>query len=266
MKNAGQAGRFIRSGGYLDSWDKVAGWVLLLTLVLSGTQVLPAQHSQSQQDPGANQKNSETTPLHDDSANSAEERKHWSAEPGCSDREPGLPDRMTSRSWTLASPDGLFQAYSENEAITERSPTGEITLCKSTSRLFVTGPGMKEAKAVLIVEPSEEDGWENSIELIDWSREGHRLVVIEFSWLWATDSAGVAPRVYDADSGKLTADDFSYAAFQRLLGRKCIVNLDPIGFTPDGKVVLDARPDFDEEMQLMNDSCLKKTEVWSLDP
>jgi hypothetical protein len=196
---------------------------------------------------------------------SDEERTRWSAEPGCSDRKKDTPDHTETRSWTLVSPDGLYKAYAVNEAIAERSD-GEISACKSTTKLFVAGPGQREAKAVLVVEPSEEVGWENSIELIDWSREGHRLVVIQFSWLWATDSAGVATRVYDADSGKMSSEGLFYDAFEERLGRKCGGAFDPIGFSADGQVVARTYPDMDYDRILEKDSCVRKVEVWGLDP
>jgi hypothetical protein len=268
MKNADQASRrrrFRKPGGCLDSWDKFAGWMLLLAFVFGGTQVLPAQHSQDHRAASVHEEKSLTTPLHDDSVASGLERKHWSAEPACFEKSGDKPDRSVSRSWTLASPDGLYAAYAENEAVAERSPNGEITGCKSTSKLFVSGPGSTEAKVVLVIEPTESDSG-NSIELIDWSRGGHRLLVIEFLWPWASDAGGIAARVYDANSGKMTGQDLSYGAFQRLLGRQCAVIIDPIGFSSDGKVVVNAGSDLDEEPKLEKDSCLKKNEIWSLDP
>ena len=87
------------------------------------------------------------------------------------------------------------------------------------------------------------------------------MLVIEFLWPWASDAGGTAARVYDANSGKMTGDNLSYGAFQRLLGRQCAVIIDPIGFSSDGKVVMNAGSDLDEEQKLENDSCLKKNEI-----
>ena len=74
MKNADQAGcrpRIRESGEYLDSWDKVAGWILLLAFVFGGTQALLAQHSQDNHGASVQEEKSQTTPLYDDTAASA---------------------------------------------------------------------------------------------------------------------------------------------------------------------------------------------------
>jgi hypothetical protein len=156
MKNADQAARrrrFCKQGGYFDGWDRVAGWISLLALVLGGTQVLLAQHSQGTQIPSTRQEKLQSTPLHDESAASAQKRRHWSAEPGCFEQTTNPPDRTHSRSWTLASPDGLYSAYAVNEAVAEHLGGGTITGCKSTSKLFVKGPGEAEPKLVLTIDP-----------------------------------------------------------------------------------------------------------------
>jgi hypothetical protein len=266
MKNADQAGcrpRIRESGGYLDSWDKVAGWILLLAFVFGGTQALLAQHSQDNHGASVQEEKSQTTPLYDDTAASAQERKHWSAEPACFEQSGDIPDRSVSRSWTLASPDGLYKAYAVNEAIAERS-NGVISDCKSTTKLFVTGPGAVEPKVVLTIEPVPY-GSANSIELVDWSPRGHLLLFTEGTWVWASDAGGVAVHIYDAASGDMSDQDSFGDAFLQQLGKNCVGNFDPLGFTPSGKVVARAFPDVDEEGILQKDSCVKKVELWALD-
>src|ERR1700761_1939466 len=272
MKNADQAGcrrRFRKAGGYLDSWDKVAGWLLQLAFVFGGTQVLLAEHSgeeqQAHQQARTRQEKPQTTPLHDDTAASAQERRHWSAAPGCFEPEKTVPDRMVSRSWTLMSPDGLYKAYAVNEAVIVRDSDGQISTCRSTTKLFVSGPGSVEAKAVLTLKPSEHITG-NSIELIDWSREGHRLVVMQGVMVWASDAGGIEARVYDADAGKVSDENLAYASIEKVMGRGCSGSFEPIGFSPDGQVVVKAYPEFDEEMVMDKDSCVKNTQIWSLDP
>jgi hypothetical protein len=222
-----------------------------------------AQHGQDSRDTSARTEKSQGVPRSHEPVTSDEERKHWSAVPGCFEQASDIPDRTESRTWTLVSPDGLYKAHAVNEAVAERS-AGEISGCKSTSKLFVAGPGPDEAKAVFIVEPTQ-DASANSIELVDWSRDGHRLLVIEGTAQWASDAAGVVARIYDADSGKLSDENLIYDAFGRLLGRKCVATFDPIGFSRNGKVVVRAYPDLDYDGILQKDSCVKKVEVWDLD-
>jgi hypothetical protein len=239
------------------------GSIVLVVIVLGGTQLLFAQHGQDSRDGGARAQESKGVPQGHEPVTSDEERKHWSAEPGCFEHAKDIPDQTVSRTWTLVSPDGLYKAYAVNEAVAERSD-GEISACKSTSKLFVAGPGSDEAKAVLVLEPTQ-DASGNGIELVDWSRDGHRLLVIEVTAQWASDAAGAVARIYDADSRKLSDDGLIDDAFGRVLGRKCVATFDPIGFSEDGKVVVRAYPDLDEEQILQVDSCVKTVEVWDLD-
>ena len=247
----------------MDSWDKVAGWILLLALVFGCTQVLLAQHSQDEHAVIASPRESQTTPQHDETTATAEQRKHWSAEPGCFAQTGDIQDRTTSRSWTLASPDGMYRAYAVNEATAERA-SNELSGCKSTSALFVSRAGRDQVQALVVNPVKGESG--NSIELVDWSREGHRLVVIVGYWAWASDTGGILARVYDADSGKLTGESLLHDEFSRLLGRRCSGTFDPLGFSEDGKVVVRAYPDLDEEQTLQEQSCVKKVEIWEIDP
>ena len=106
MKNADQANPkqlFRKCGGCFDGWDKIAGWILLLALVLGGTQVLPAQHSQDIRDATKQPEKTGTAKQTEKTLPAADERQHWTAEPGCFGPENDVPDRTVSRSWTLMS-------------------------------------------------------------------------------------------------------------------------------------------------------------------
>ncbi len=267
MKNADRAGcrrRFRKHGGYLDSWDKVVGWVLLLAFVLGGTQVLLAQHIQTEEVTRARQAKSQGTPLHDESPESGQERKHWSAEPGCFAQMSDVPDRTFSRSWTLASPDGVYKAYAVNEAVAEHLGGGSITGCKSTSKLIVSGPGPGEARTVLTVGPTA-DVAANSIEIVDWSPNGHRLLLNEGMWIWASDTGGNVAHVYDADSMNESKGDSFIEPFVKIFGQYCVGNFDAIGFSRNGKVVVRWFPDNGEDGTFPQGSCVKKKEIWELD-
>jgi hypothetical protein len=106
--------------------------------------------------------------------------------------------------------------------------------------LFVTGPGHDKATAVLVMEPSEGASG-NSIELIDWSPEGHLLLVTEGFWVWASDVGGIEARIYNADGRKLSGEGEFSGAFRRYVGRNCVANLLPMGFSAAGKAVVAAR-------------------------
>lgn len=72
---------------------------------------------------------------------SSDTNENWRAEPSCFDQATGMVGRApVSRTWVLMSPDGLYRAYAVNEAVATRSVDGEISGCRSMSKLFVTGP------------------------------------------------------------------------------------------------------------------------------
>src|SRR5579871_6910362 len=264
MKNADQ-GSCRRE--FAESGERrcVACAIVLLMTVFGGTQLLLAQHSMDDWGSAGRQDESQDAqPGGGGSLASSDDRKHWSAEPRCFDQGSSIPDRSESRSWVLMSPDGRYKAYAVNEAFDERAATGEISACRSTTKLFVTGPESEEAKPVLVVEPTESASG-NGIELVDWSHDGHRLVVIEFSLPWASDNFGIRPRVYDADSGKMSDENLFCETFRQLAGRYCDGVFDPIGFTPEGKAVVTVYPDLNEEQALEKNSCVKGVETWELD-
>jgi hypothetical protein len=253
----GRSGSECVGRGYGLVWS-----IVLVAIVLSGTQVSHAQHGQDSRDTSARTEKSQGVPRSHEPVTSDEERKHWSAVPGCFEQASDIPDRTESRTWTLVSPDGLYKAYAVNEAVVERSD-GEISGCKSTSKLFVSGTGSNEAKVVLTIEPGAYIS-ANSIELVDWSPHDHILLMRKGMFVWASDASEAIARTYDADSGKVSDEGLFYEAFARLLGRKCVATFDPSGFSSDGKVVVKAFPDIDYDGILQKDSCVKKTGVWGL--
>lgn len=267
MKNADEVSRRRSLSECGTREDGLAGAIVLLMIVFGGTQLLLAQHNQGDPNSAARRGKSHVAQQRGGGGSlaSADDRKHWIVEPSCfNDGSNNVPDRGVSRSWVLTSPDGRYKAYAINEAIAERSSDGELSGCKSTSRLFVTAPGSEQVKPVLVVEPVEGASG-NSIELVDWSRDGHRLVVIEGFGQWASDAGGTVVRVYDADSDKVSDEHLFYEASRRFVGRECVGTFDPIGFSPHGKVVVTAYPGLDEEQILQDDSCVKKMEIWELD-
>jgi hypothetical protein len=263
MENVDQAtcnNRFPEFGGRRR---RLAGWTVLPAIVLGGTHVLLAQHSLDSATP---QEQSRAARLGAERRASSDKNENWRAEPSCFDQATGMAGRApVSRTWVLMSPDGLYGAYAVSEAVATRSADGEISGCKSTSKLFVTRPGREKAEAVLVMEPSE-DAPGNSIELVDWSPVEHRLLVMEGYWVWASDAGGIEPRIYDADSGKLSSDGGFRDAFRRYAGWNCVATYLPMGFSAKGEAVIAARPDVDEEGIVQKDSCVTKLRIWVVDP
>jgi hypothetical protein len=110
------------------------------------------------------------------------------------------------RTFVLESPDGKYRGYAKTEAVTrkkENAQGDEDVGCENKTGLFVAGPENQKFRQVMSVLPRLYLSG-NSISLVDWSREGHQLLIGEGLWGYGSDFGGTVIRVYDADSGTLT--------------------------------------------------------------
>lgn len=170
------------------------------------------------------------------------------------------------RSPVLASPGGVFLAYSENVALAfNRLANGEPPdyECANTASIFLAGP--KNHRFVpVIVQNATTDSPLNYLGLIDWSPDGRYLLCELFIAAYGTDSSDQYVLLYDAYYGVLSPRELVYQALDRLFGKKCGVRLNPLGFSKDGRIVLDIGPYYDVEGSLDPDSCPVKNSVWLL--
>jgi hypothetical protein len=186
--------------------------------------------------------------------------------------EPGAgsvvgPKKM--RTFVLESPDGTFRAYSQSEALLDKTRNAqgdEDVECENTSRLFVAGPPGHKFRQVMIVLPTPEPSG-NNIGLVDWSPKGHRLLITEGRWGYDSDFGETTIRIYDADSDKLSSESFVQEAFRKHGGRDCIGVFQAVGFSEDGGIIVRAGPYFDEgEEHPRADSCVAKKGLWLIAP
>ena len=170
-----------------------------------------------------------------------------------------------SRTSVLISPDGLYRAYAESEAVATQASNAATAECRNTSKLFVSGPKGQKFRPVLVVKPSREQ-LGNSIDLVDWSPHGHRLLLAQGFWQWGSDVGGMTVRIYDAESENLSRKFLVDQAFSRHLGKNCAGVFHPVGFSSSGKVVVTAVPFFDVgEDKPVEDSCVQKEGFWLVD-
>jgi hypothetical protein len=169
----------------------------------------------------------------------------------------------------LESPDGKYRAYAETEAVTHKKRTaqaGEYVECENRSGLFVAGPPNRQFRQVLSMLP-RPDLSGNSIILVNWSRQGHQLLIGGGVWGYGSDFGGTEIRIYDADSGTLSSESFVEEAFRKYAGKECIGVYEPIGFSEDGGIVVKAGPYFEEgEEQPRPESCMAKEGNWLIGP
>jgi hypothetical protein len=184
----------------------------------------------------------------------------------CYDESTGkLTGSQKFRTVVLTSPDGRYQAYAESQAVASRTANGGNEECQNTSKLFVAGPNSQNFHAVLIIKPLPERHG-NDIEIVDWSPDGHHLLLAQGWWEWGSDVGGTAVRTYDADSGNFTSESGVDEGFRRYVGKGCAAVFQAVGFSPNGKAVVAAKPFFDYgEDSPSQDSCVQKKGFWLID-
>ena len=169
-----------------------------------------------------------------------------------------------SRTSVLISPDGLYRAYAESEAVATQASNAASAECQNTSKLFVSGPKGQKFRPVLVVKPSRER-LGNSIDLVDWSPNGHRLLLAQGFWQWGSDVGGMTMRIYDAESGSLSRKFLVEEAFRKHLGKNCAGVFDAAGFSSSGEPVVVAEPFSDMEDKPVEGSCVQKEGFWLVD-
>ena len=173
------------------------------------------------------------------------------------------------RTFVLESPDGKYRGYAETEAVThkkENAQGDEDVGCENKTGLFVAGPENQKFRQVMSVLPRLYLSG-NSISLVDWSREGHQLLIGEGLWGYGSDFGGTVIRVYDADSGTLSSESLVEEAVRKHAGKECIGVNQPVGFSEDGGIIVKAGPYFDEgEEQPRSESCMAKESIWLIGP
>ena len=165
----------------------------------------------------------------------------------------------------LTSPDGLYRAYAESEAVASQSGSGASAECQNTSKLFVSEANSGNFRPVFVAKPLPE-ALGNSIDLVDWSPNGNRLLLAQGVWQWGSDAGGITVRIYDAESKNLSRESLVDEAFSRLVGKNCAGVFYPVGFSSSGQVVLTAGPYFEEgEDKPVEDSCVQRKGLWVMD-
>lgn len=197
---------------------------------------------------------------------STSKAESMSANASCFEKSTGrLLGSNKSVTSVLTSPDGLYRAYAESEALASQ-PLGVINAeCQNTSKLFVSDPKNDNFHPVLVVKPSLE-ALGNSIDLVDWSPHGDRLLLAQGVWQWGSDAGGIMVRIYDARSKNLSRESLVDEAFSRHFGKNCVGVFYPVGFSSSGQIVLTAGPFFEEgEDKPVEDSCVQQKGFWLMD-
>jgi hypothetical protein len=170
------------------------------------------------------------------------------------------------RSPIFSSQDGSERAYVEVEAIAfqpkdEATYTGD--LCENTSRLFLAGPGDKKFRVAYSQSLDFSDG--NSLNLVDWSPEGMRLLVERGQWAYESEGDYTDFILLDAKSGAVIQPDLDGFLAARF-GRGCGSDNSILGFTPEGQVAVMIAP-LSDPVAVMNGakSCVERKTLLAID-
>jgi hypothetical protein len=143
------------------------------------------------------------------------------------------------RSAVLVAPVGGRRAYAEVIATATEWSDGARD-CRNLSRLYVAEPG-GDYRMAFEQNPGAEGQTGNSIELLDWSPDGERLLIELMLWTYPTDVVNPLIVVYDARTSMVRELPI-YPLLKEKYPGKCFVELRALGFTPEGGVVVSAGP------------------------
>jgi hypothetical protein len=158
----------------------------------------------------------------------------------CEGRASGEPfGSRLGRSAVLVAPVSGRRGYAEVMATATEWSDGARD-CRNLSRLHVAEPGGDYGVA-FEQNPGAEGQTGNSIELMDWSPDGERLLMELTLWTYPTDVVNPLIVLYDARTNIVRQLPIYQLLKERYPG-KCFLELRALGFTPEGGVVVSAGP------------------------
>ncbi|HVT44338.1 MAG TPA: hypothetical protein VMT00_08105 [Thermoanaerobaculia bacterium] len=164
------------------------------------------------------------------------------------------------RSAILRSDDGARAAYTEVEAIATSWNEGETRACRNISRLWVSSGGSEWRKA-FEQNPGAEGRNGNSLRIVDWSPDGGSLLLELQTWTYHVDQENPLILVHELDSGR-TIHTGIEALLRERHGGDCDMALEPIGFSPEGDVVVRTVPG---GKRFARPPCTDETTIWRYD-
>lgn len=157
------------------------------------------------------------------------------------------------------SPDGSRAAYASAKAL------WVMGSCVNTSYIFVR-KGASPFEIAFLQEPTEEQSG-NGIRIIDWSKDGRRLLFDVLRWQWGSDAETTNQIwLYYSETGIFKATPMK--TFIRNAGKGCFTTVEPLGFSKDGAVAIKvtAKQGYDIEGEMRKPACKESQDVWLFDP
>jgi hypothetical protein len=162
---------------------------------------------------------------------------------------------QSARGRVLSSPDGSREAYAEAEA---RAKNGS---CSNASSVFVQDED--GAYRLVFLQAATEDFPGNGVRLIDWSKDGQRLLFEVLRWQYGSDAAP------QSDLWIYTRGILKAVPLRGVFGSSdgCNTTFEPLGFSAAGDVVmrLSAQQARDVDGEYVP-KCEEKRGAWIFDP
>lgn len=164
----------------------------------------------------------------------------------------------TAQSHILISPGKSHRAY------TIASAEVSSGNCVNNSKLFVQSPEKSAQYEIVFLQVPTELERGNGIRIIDWSRDGNSLLFDVLFWQYGSDAQTENEVwVYNSSSGVFS--QLGIKKFYKKYGEGCMVDIEPLGFSYDGEVILkiSVKQEYDEEGDKLTPLCVEKQELWS---
>lgn len=180
----------------------------------------------------------------------------------CDEQDP--PRQLTVASPTLVADKGGAGAWVKVESGPARNG------CHNVTELFITHPNQTYRLAYR-QRPEDPDLWGNGMRIVDWSPNGQLLLTEAWQWKTETSDAPVEKRIllFQADGPSVSEIDTD-ALWADQADRDCFVQVQLLGFTPEGWVALRAHLsthyDEGEGSKPAAKMCAEKNQVWAIDP
>jgi hypothetical protein len=135
-------------------------------------------------------------------------------------------------------------------------------MCVNNSRLFASAKG--DILDLVFLQEASDTETGNSLRIVDWSADGHRLLIELAQWQYESPGVTRTPLIYLAEVGVFQQPDLS-RSFRKEFGIECSLDVHVAGFTSDNRVVIETEPLSPEVEEVLSlPSCSRKKSQWVL--
>ena len=153
-------------------------------------------------------------------------------------------------------------AWSEVRAIASQSGDETTRACRNVSRLWVSEGSGSDPVLAFEQNPGAEGRNGNSLVPIAWSADGQRLLFELDTWTYYTDRDPPILAIWPGTGGEVDRIAIEPAMRSRY-GAECAFSLRSLGFSQDGRVLIETGALAEQEMGLP--PCAPSTQRWTVE-